>query len=112
MMKRVRIPGDGAVMNTSAGLDLAAATFRWARSRSSALRSLYFSGPTQPGNGDAEKFRRVLPKSGCAMRSRPSMMSRPFSAARGSCYALDSVADVGGVGWLAHLAVADDVDAR
>ena len=40
------------------------------------------------------------------------MMSRPFSAARGSgCDAVDAVADIRGVGRLAHLAVVDDVDA-
>jgi hypothetical protein len=37
-MKRVRMPGDGAVMNTSVGFDLLAADFRFARSRSSSLR--------------------------------------------------------------------------
>ena len=57
-MKRVRMPGEGAVMNTSAGFDFAAAAFRCARSRSSALRSLYFSGTTQPGNGESEKLLR------------------------------------------------------
>ncbi len=60
-MKRVRMPGDGAVMNTSAGLLFAAAAFRCAMSRSSALLSLYFSGPTQPGNGVALK---LLPGAG------------------------------------------------
>ena len=39
-------------------------------------------------------------------------MSRPFSAARGSgSMPVDAMTDVGGVGRLAHLAVADDVDA-
>ena len=65
------MPGEGAVMNTSAGFDFAAAAFKCAMSRSSALRSLYFSGPTQPGNGESEKLRRRFAKSGCASRSRP-----------------------------------------
>ena len=111
-MKRVRMPGDGAVMNTSAGLVFAVAAFRCAMSRSSALRSLYFSGPTQPGNGnDAEVALAAVEVGMRELVAADHDVAALLERARVHRDALGAVADVGRIRRLAHLAVADDVDA-
>ena len=111
-MKRVRMPGDGAVMNTSAGFDLRRRRLEMREVAVERAAVLVAQRTDAAGKRRAPKFRRRVGE----IRMRQQIASDHdvaalLGGARVGLDAGDAMPDVGRVGRLAHFAVADHVDA-